>query len=214
MYTAKEYSQMAIKANEQGQTLYVLVDENTKNETLVIAPTNYYELIEPDTNRTYGKINKQFEETRLQSVKDDTKMNALLLAKQTIAEGVVKLADGIEIETDTSTLTDLNTALTVMQSKGLETYTWIDKNDNPVELTESELIDVIVEIGLIKNNVWSIYYDILTQIEKAETVEDIKAIDMSYNTNEESVDLDTDDFDIEEAEEFEEEIEVEEGTEE
>ena len=37
MYTPKEYSDMAEKANMQHKMLYVMVDKDTNDETLVIA---------------------------------------------------------------------------------------------------------------------------------------------------------------------------------
>lgn len=203
MYTPKEYSQMAIQANEQGKRLYVLVNEETNDETLVIAPNNYYVTIEPDTNRTYGKVNKQFESEQLKLAKDSLKQEALIKAKTAIGEGTIQLADGIEIETDNTTIIDLNTALTVMKDKGLETYFWIDKNDNAVELTETDINDIIINIGVKKNFIWNTYFNILTKIDKAKTVDEVKAIKVSYTQEVEETDEEVEDDDFEE---FEEEI--------
>jgi len=203
MYTPKEYSQMAIQANEQGKRLYVLVNEETNDETLIIAPNNYYVTIDPTSNRTYGKVNKQFESEQLKLAKDSLKQEALIKAKTAIGEGTIKLADGIEIETDNTTIIDLNTALTVMKDKGLETYFWIDKNDNAVELTETDINDIIINIGVKKNFIWNTYFNILTEIDKAKTVEEVKAIKVSYTQDVEEADEEVEDDDFEE---FEEEI--------
>ncbi len=203
MYTPKEYSQMAIQANEQGKRLYVLVNEETNDETLIIAPNNYYVTIEPASNRTYGKVNKQFESEQLKSAKGSLKQEALIQAKTAISNGTIQLADGIEIETDTSTIIDLNTALTVMKDKGLETYFWIDKNDNAVELTETDINDIIINIGVKKNFIWNTYFNILTEIDKAKTVDEVKAIKVNYTQDVEETDEEVEDDDFED---FEEEI--------
>lgn len=201
MYTAKEYSQMAITANEQGKLLYVMVDKETNDETLVIADAGYY-VTEPNSNRTYGEINKEFDNIKIAEAKENKINVALIQAKVAISEGYVKLADGIEIETNSATVADLNNALVVMNAQGLDTYTWIDRNDCAVELTESELTDVIVQIGLIKKYVWSTYHSILSQITEAKTLEEIDAIEIDYSIKEEVVeDIDEDDFDEEFVEE-------------
>lgn len=201
MYTAKEYSQMAITANEQGKLLYVMVDKETNDETLVIADAGYY-VTEPNSNRTYGEINKEFDNMKIAEAKENKINVALIQAKVAISEGYVKLADGIEIETNSATVADLNNALVVMNAQGLDTYTWIDRNDCAVELTESELTDVIVQIGLIKKYVWSTYYSILSQIAEAKTLEEIDAIEIDYSIKEEVVeDIDEEDFDDEFVEE-------------
>jgi hypothetical protein len=198
MYTAKEYSQMAITANEQGKLLYVMVDKETNDETLVIAEAGYY-VTEPNSNRTYGEINKEFDDIKIAEAKENKINMALIQAKVAIAEGYVKLADGIEIETNSSTVADLNNALLVMKAQGLETYTWIDRNDCAVELSEAEMTDIIVQIGLIKSYIWSTYHTILAQINKAQTVEEINAIEIDYSIKEEVVEeIDEDDFDEEE----------------
>ena len=201
MYTAKEYSQMAITANEQGKLLYVMVDKETNDETLVIADAGYY-VTEPNSNRTYGEINKEFDNIKIAEAKENKINVALIQAKVAISEGYVKLADGIEIETNSATVADLNNALVVMNAQGLDTYTWIDRNDCAVELTESELTDVIVQIGLIKKYVWSTYHSILSQIAEAKTLEEIDAIEIDYSIKEEVVeDIDEEDFDDEFVEE-------------
>lgn len=198
MYTAKEYSQMAITANEQGKLLYVKVDKETNDETLVIAEAGYY-VTEPNSNRTYGEINKEFNDIKIAEAKENKINMALIQAKVAIAEGYVKLADGIEIETNSSTVADLNNALLVMKAQGLETYVWIDRNDCAVELSEAEMTDIIVQIGLIKSYIWSTYHTILAQINKAQTVEEINAIEIDYSIKEEVVEeIDEDDFDEEE----------------
>ena len=201
MYTAKEYSQMAITANEQGKLLYVMVNKETNDETLVIADAGYY-VTEPNSNRTYGEINKEFDNMKIAEAKENKINVALIQAKVAISEGYVKLADGIEIETNSATVADLNNALVVMNAQGLDTYTWIDRNDCAVELTESELTDVIVQIGLIKKYVWSTYHSILSQIAEAKTLEEIDAIEIDYSIKEEVVeDIDEEDFDDEFVEE-------------
>lgn len=201
MYTAKEYSQMAITANEQGKLLYVMVDKETNDETLVIEEAGYY-VTEPNSNRTYGEINKEFDSMKIAEAKENKINMALIQAKIAISEGYVKLADGIEIETNSATVADLNNALIVMNAQGLDTYTWIDRNDCAVELTESELTDVIVQIGLIKKYVWSTYYSILSQIAEAKTLKEIDAIEIDYSIKEEVVeDIDEEDFDEEFVEE-------------
>ena len=198
MYTAKEYSQMAITANEQGKLLYVMVDKETNDETLVIAEAGYY-VTEPNSNRTYGEINKEFDDIKIAEAKENKINIALIQAKVAIAEGYVKLSDGIEIETNSSTVADLNNALLVMKAQGLETYVWIDRNDCAVELSEAEMTDIIVQIGLIKSYIWSTYHTILAQINKAQTVEEINAIEIDYSIKEEVVEeIDEDDFDEEE----------------
>ena len=150
MYTPKEYSDMAEKANMQNKMLYIMVDKDTNDETLVIADTGYY-VTEQYSNRTYGELNSNFESNRINNIKELKRNNALIKAKNAINDGYIKLKNGIEIETNSDTVADLNTALIVMKLKEWDTYIWIDKNDVAVELTENDLNDIIAEIGLWKN---------------------------------------------------------------
>lgn len=211
MYTPKEYSDMAEKANMQHKMLYVMVDKDTNDETLVIADTGYY-VTEQYSNRTYGELNSNFESNRINNIKELKRNKALIEAKNAINDGYIKLKNGIEIETNSDTVADLNTALIVMKLKELDTYIWIDKNDIAVELTENDLNDIIAEIGLWKNLVWAKYYEYIEQINSSETYDEVYSIELDFTEvddiktyhlcTDEEVEYD----DFEEFEEFEEEI--------
>lgn len=208
MYTSKEYSDMAEKANMQHKMLYVMVDKDTNDETLVIADTGYY-VTEQYSNRTYGELNSKFEINRINKIKELKRNNALIKAKNAINDGYIKLKNGIEIETNSDTVADLNTALIVMKLKELDTYIWIDKNDIAVELTENDLNDIIAEIGLWKNLVWAKYYEYIEQINTLETYDEVDSIKLDFTevdnikTYHLCVDEEVEDDDFEE---FEEEI--------
>ena len=208
MYTPKEYSDMAEKANMQNKMLYIMVDKDTNDETLVIADTGYY-VTEQYSNRTYGELNSNFESNRINNIKELKRNNALIKAKNAINDGYIKLKNGIEIETNSDTVADLNTALIVMKLKELDTYIWIDKNDVAVELTENDLNDIIAEIGLWKNLVWAKYYEYIEQINSLKTYDEILSIKLDFTevadikTYHLCVDEEVEDDDFEE---FEEEI--------
>lgn len=211
MYTPKEYSDMAEKANMQNKMLYIMVDKDTNDETLVIADTGYY-VTEQYSNRTYGELNSNFESNRINNIKELKRNNALIKAKNAINDGYIKLKNGIEIETNSDTVADLNTALIVMKLKELDTYIWIDKNDIAVELTENDLNDIIAEIGLWKNLVWAKYYEYIEQINSLKTYDEVSSIKLDFTKVDDiktyhlCVDEEVEDDDFEEFEEFEEEI--------
>lgn len=211
MYTPKEYSDMAEKANMQHKMLYVMVDKDTNDETLVIADTGYY-VTEQYSNRTYGELNSNFESNRINNIKELKRNKALITAKNAINDGYIKLKNGIEIETNSDTVADLNTALIVMKLKELDTYIWIDKNDIAVELTENDLNDIIAEIGLWKNLVWAKYYEYIEQINSLETYDEVYSIELDFTKVDDiktyhlCVDEEVEDDDFEDFDDFEEEI--------
>ena len=211
MYTPKEYSDMAEKANMQHKMLYIMVDKDTNDETLVIADTGYY-VTEQYSNRTYGELNSNFESNRINNIKELKRNKALITAKNAINDGYIKLKSGIEIETNSDTVADLNTALIVMKLKELDTYIWIDKNDIAVELTENDLNDIIAEIGLWKNLVWAKYYEYIEQINSLETYDEVYSIELDFTKVDDiktyhlCVDEEVEDDDFEDFDDFEEEI--------
>ena len=102
-------------------------------------------------------------------------------AKQAVENGHV-VFKGAEFETNAQTVGDLTAAMLLMQASGIETYSWLSKDDQVVELTTEDFGTLGALIAEYKNTIWQEkYINYKTQIEQAQSVEAVNAIDLDYN---------------------------------
>ena len=101
-------------------------------------------------------------------------------AKQAVENGHV-VFKGAEFETNAQTVGDLTAAMLLMQASGIETYSWLSKDDQVVELTTEDFGTLGALIAEYKNTIWQEkYINYKTQIEQAQSVEAVNEIDIDY----------------------------------
>lgn len=109
------------------------------------------------------------------------------LAKLAVENGHV-VFKGAEFETNAQTVGDLTATMLLMQAGGIETYLWLSKDDQTVELTTEDFGTLGGLIAEYKNTIWQEkYIAYKAAVEQAETVEAVNAIDIDYtaeSTNE------------------------------
>lgn len=144
------------------------------------ASVNYY-VCEELTNRTDGTVNPNYDEELLEEKRKNKLNEALGSANNAINNGAVKVTEEAHIETNASTLTDLNNERDRMVTLGLDKTEWLSKEDIPLQLTLLELEELINYIGKYKSNVWSQYYTFKYKIENAQNIDEIAEIEIVYS---------------------------------
>ena len=103
------------------------------------------------------------------------------LAKLAVENGHV-VFKGAEFETNAQTVGDLTATMLLMQASGIETYSWLSKDDQTVELTTEDFGTLGALIADFKNSVWQEkYIAYKTAIEQAQSVEAVNAIVLDYS---------------------------------
>lgn len=116
------------------------------------------------------------------------------LAKLAVENGHV-VFKGAEFETNAQTVGDLTATMLLMQASGIETYSWLSKDDQTVELTTEDFGTLGGLIAEYKNTIWQEkYIAYKAAIEQAETIEAVNAIDIDY-TADDPTDKPTDETD-------------------
>lgn len=102
------------------------------------------------------------------------------LAKLAVENGHV-VFKGAEFETNAQTVGDLTATMLLMQAGGIETYSWLSKDDRVVALTVEDFGTLGALIAEYKNTIWQEkYIAYKAAIEQAETIEAVNAIDIDY----------------------------------
>jgi len=175
-YTDTEYADKAIQANREGKYLYVYTHEDEAD--LLIADYDYYVCYKD--NWTDGTINPEFESSRINGLRAKLTKENTVKAKSAVESGYVTYKNA-QFETNSQTVGDLTAAMLLMQSSGMETYSWLSKDDKVVELA---LEDFGILGGLIagfKAHIWNEeYLTYKNQIESAETYEELQNIVITY----------------------------------
>lgn len=145
---------------------------------LVIADVNYYICYE--ANYTDGTLNPDFDTDRINALRNSLNDENTQKAKEAVENGYVEYKDA-QFETNAQTVGDLTATMLLMQSSGMETYSWLSKDDKVVELT---LEDFGILGGLIagfKAHIWNEeYLGYKEEIEEAQTYEELKEITIHY----------------------------------
>ena len=155
----------------------------TENERLnFIVEQNHklgYTIEEADSALlAWGKSDEEIlEQARFEKQAENTAK-----AKQAVEDGHV-LYKGAEFETNAQTVGDLTATMLLMQASGVQTYTWLSKDDIAVDLTPEDFGILGALIADYKNRIWNErYLNFKTKIEKATTVSALNNINISYDT--------------------------------
>ena len=102
-------------------------------------------------------------------------------AKLAVENGHVVFKNA-EFETNAQTVGDLTATMLLMQAGGVESYLWLSKDDQTVALTVEDFGTLGGLIATYKNTIWQEkYITYKTQIEQAQTVDAVNAIDLDYS---------------------------------
>ena len=123
------------------------------------------------------------EEEKFNEAKTNKYNENTFKAKEAIENGYVLFKDA-QFETNTQTCSDLTSTMLIMQASGLETYSWLSKDDKVVVLTLEDFSTLGGLIAQAKNSVWNVkYLNYKTQIDNATTLEEVGAIEINYDSN-------------------------------
>ena len=201
-YTDKDYADKACEANREGKRLYIWVHEIEKEievpdydeegniigyhteiikETvaeLLIAEPNYYICYE--ANYTDGTINPDFDTDRINALRTQLNDENTKGAKMAVEQGYVEFKDA-QFETNAQTVGDLTATMLLMQASGMETYSWLSKDDKVVELTLEDFGTLGGLIAGFKAHIWNEeYLSYKEQIAEAQSYEELKEIVIEY----------------------------------
>ena len=86
-----------------------------------------------------------------------------------------------QFETNAQTVGDLTATMLMIQAGGVDSYTWLSKDDKAVELTVEDFVTLGNLIAQYKNKVWNEkYLEYKTAIENAQTIEELNEIELDY----------------------------------
>ncbi len=160
----------------------IILAEETKEELLEkIGIGNYTEIIE--TEKNYILINGKYvvEDEALILAKEQKQKENTALAKNAVENGYVDYK-GAQFETNAQTVGDLTASMLLVQQAGLESYSWLTKDDKVVELSLEDFGTLGGLIAQYKAGVWNgKYLNFKEQIENAKTIEEINNIEMNYD---------------------------------
>ena len=124
----------------------------------------------------WGKSDEEFlEQARFEKQAENTTK-----AKLAVENGHVTFK-GAEFETNAQTVGDLTATMLLMQAGGIETYSWLSKDDQVVSLTVEDFGTLGGLIAEYKNTIWQEkYIAYKTQIEQAQTVDAVNNINLDY----------------------------------
>ena len=159
----------------------IILAKGTEDELLQGLKLMNYDVIE-ETTENYILYNGQYltETEVLPEIKVQKQEENTRLAKFAVENGHVVFKNA-EFETNAQTVGDLTATMLLMQAGGLETYLWLSKDDQTVELTTEDFGTLGALIAEYKNTIWQEkYIAYKTAIEQAETVEAVNAIVINY----------------------------------
>ena len=124
----------------------------------------------------WGKSDEEI----LEQAKFEKQAENTTKAKLAVENGHV-VFKGAEFETNAQTVGDLTATMLLMQASKIETYMWLSKDDQVVELTIEDFGTLGGLIAEYKNTIWQEkYITYKTQIEQAQTVEAVNKIKLDY----------------------------------
>ena len=101
-------------------------------------------------------------------------------AKAAVENGYVEFKDA-QFETNAQTVGDLTATMLLMQASGIETYAWLSKDDQVIELTLEDFGTLGGLIAGYKAHIWNEeYMEYKRQINNAQSVAELKAIVIEY----------------------------------
>lgn len=142
-----------------------------------------------ETKENYVLVDGKYvvEDEALILIKEQKQKENTALAKNAVENGYVDFK-GAQFETNAQTVGDLTASMLLVQQAGLESYSWLTKDDKVVELTLEDFGTLGGLIAQYKAGVWNEkYLNFKEQIENAETIEEVNNIELNYDIPSENV---------------------------
>lgn len=147
----------------------------------------FTEIVETKENYVLTNGAYLLESEALKIIKSDKQKENTALAKQAVENGYVDFK-GAQFETNAQTVGDLTASMLLVQQAGLESYSWLTKDDKVVELTLEDFGTLGGLIAQYKAGVWNEkYLNFKEQIENAKTIEEVNNIELDYDIPSENV---------------------------
>jgi len=166
----------------------VVEDVGDLEEGLILITEEEYRTIQEKPNYYIIVDNKlvknpNYEQEEFEKAKANKFLENNGKANEVIQNGYVVFKDA-QFETNAQTCSDLTATMLMMQTSGIESYDWLSKDDKVVTLYLEEFCTLGGLIATYKNIVWNILYTrYKTQIENAQTLEEVVAIKLDYTIN-------------------------------
>lgn len=126
------------------------------------------------------ELNPDYEQEQITKLKKSLNDENTFKAKEAVENGYVSFKNA-QFETNAQTVGDLTATMLLMQASGLEVYSWLSKDDKVVELSLEDFGTLGGLIAGYKAHIWNEeYMGYKTQIEEAQTVEELKEIEINY----------------------------------
>ena len=175
-YTTEEYAQKACEANAQNKFLYVLVDKETKDETLLIGDIDYYTCFE--NNKTYGDVNPNYEQELFLKAKEYKLSELNEKFNYALENGHTTSSFGVEIDANITSVRNVGGLLVVMGPDDTELF--CDYNNQLHELTRQQVEILQVEIIKYIQGLYDKKWMYREQINTLTTAEEINSIVIEF----------------------------------
>lgn len=125
-------------------------------------------------------LNPNYEAEETARLKSELHTENTIKAKQAVEQGYVEFNDA-KFETNSQTVSDLTSAMLIMKESEMSVYPWLSMDDKYIELTLEDFGTLGSLIAGFKAQVWNTkYIGYKTQIALAQTIEELKAIEIEY----------------------------------
>ena len=175
-YTAEEYREKACEANANEKFLYILVDKETQDETLVIGDIDYYICFE--NNKTYGDVNPNYDAEQLEKARKNKLAELEQKFNYMLENGHTTSSFGVEIDANITSVRNVAGLLVVM---GADDKEWFcDYNNQLHELTRQQVETIQVEIITYIQGLYDQKWVYRNQINTLTTPEEINNIVIEF----------------------------------
>lgn len=169
--------------DEEGNPIYIDGESYVNDEGINIIP----KIVSTHKETVKVKkliLNTDFDTDRINALRNQLYKENTIKAKQAVEQGYIEFS-GAKFETNTQTVSDLTSAMLIMQSTEMETYPWLSMDDQYIELTLEDFGSLGGLIAGFKAHIWNTeYIGYKTRIAKAQTYEELKEIVIDYGVGE------------------------------
>ena len=170
-YSNSEYENFILEYNHKKNMSIVFDDE--KN-LIALLPYEKY------LNGEVLDFSKDYFSQKLLDLKNKKNKENLQKAIQTIENGFV-VYKNLKFETNTQTLSDLIATILLLKTNNIESYTWLSKEDEIIDLSVEDFNSLCNQIASFKNVVWNNkYLTFKKQIDNAQTINELENIKIIY----------------------------------
>lgn len=159
--------------------------EREKNDFIVQYQYNHEFRYTEEALEAWGLSDSE----ELQQAKDRKYQEALEKANDFLnTEALYELEENVHIEATKENMNTMATAAIAIEKGLIQKQSWTSKEDSLIELDEEECLFISMGIGEIQSEIWNNQFlNYKTQIDSAETIEEVEALDIVYSIETEEV---------------------------